>query len=324
MKKKFWILFTFLILLFLVSSCVGRYPLTMADIFYILIGKQESSMATALFYKIRLSRTVLVLLCGGALALSGSVLQTIFRNPLVSPDVLGVANGCSVGAAISLVFLNGNLFLMEILTFFSGISVVFFAVSLAKIIRGERILAILISGIIMSSLASAIVMLLKYVADPNRQLPAIEFWLMGGFHNASWSDVLLIFPLILCSALILFLLRWNLKILTLGEEEAQTLGIHVVKTRMIAILCATVLVSTVVSVAGVVSWIGLIAPHLVRIYAGENIVKTFLLSFLMGSILLLFADILSRSLFSAELPISILTSFIGAFFLFYLLWKRGT
>lgn len=322
MNKKLILIILMSVILVVISSCVGRYPLSLIDIYQILTNTHTSATASALFYNIRLSRTVLVFLCGGALSLSGMVYQTVFRNPLVSPDVLGVANGCSVGAAAAVVFLGGNLFYKGTLTFVSGIFVVVMAVLLSGMMPGSRLLAMIISGIVMGAIASSLLMLLKIAADPARQLPVIEFWLMGGFYNAKWTDVRLAAPVIIFASTMLFVLRWNLNVLTLGDSEAQSLGIPVLLVRFAAIAFATVLVSSVVSVAGVVSWIGLTAPHIVRIFIGESIMENFFPSFFMGSILLLTADILSRTLFAAELPISILTSLMGAVFLLVLLFKN--
>ncbi|MEG0295941.1 MAG: iron ABC transporter permease [Clostridium sp.] len=322
MKKKLWVLTGITIVFFLISICVGRFNMSISELVDVIFLKDPSSVQANLFYNIRLPRTLLVLICGGALALSGTVFQSIFRNPLISPDVLGVSSGCSVGAVIAILLTGKSVLGMQTITFLAGIIVVLIAISMAKFMRSNKILALIISGIVISSLASSIIMMLKYVADPYKELPTIEFWLMGGFHNASWENINTILPLIFLSGTILFLLRWRLKVMTLGDEEAMSLGVNVNLVRIISILCSTVLVSTVVSVAGLVSWIGLIAPHIIKTYAGDDITKTLPLSIMAGGSLLLAADIASRTLFPAELPISILTSFIGAIFLFYIVLKR--
>ncbi len=310
-----------LIIVFIISLCVGRYNLSVKSIFSIIIGSHDNEMDINIFKNIRLPRTVLVMMSGGALALAGLVYQSIFKNPLVSPDVLGVSSGCSVGAIIAIIFTTHTAISMQSITLLSGIIVVIITMLIAKLMGGNKIMSLLISGIVMSSVASSFIMALKYVADPDRKLPAIEFWLMGGFSSADWSDITTIIPLILIATIILYLIRWKLKVLSLGDDEAQSLGLSVKLVRALAILCATVLVSAVVSVAGVVSWIGLIAPHIIKLFNGDDIKKNFLLSIFSGSILLLISDILSRSLFPVELPISILTSLIGAIFLLIFLWR---
>lgn len=322
MKKKLWILVILLSILVITSICVGRYSLSFNELIDVILCKDTSSIESGLFYNIRLPRTILVIICGGALALSGTVFQSVFRNPLISPDVLGVSTGCSVGAVIAILMTGSTKGFMQILTFITGIIVVLIAINMARLMRSNKVLALIISGIVISSLSSSIIMMLKYVADPYKQLPTIEFWLMGGFHNASWDNIWSILPLIVITTIILILLRWKLKVLALGDEEALTLGINVNFIRLISILAATVLVSAVVSVAGVVSWIGLIAPHIIKIYVGDDVSKTMIMSIIAGAIILLIADILSRTMFSAELPISILTSFIGATFLLYIMLKN--
>lgn len=322
MNKKFWVLMGILIMLIVISSCVGRYYLSANDIFDILVGRCSKPRAITLFYNIRMPRTFLVVISGGALSLSGLVFQSIFKNPIVSPDTLGVANGCSAGAVIAIVLTTGSVLQMQIITFLSGIIVVFAAILLSGFMGRNKLLSLVISGIVMSSLASSVIMLMKYVADPNRHLQAIDFWLMGGFNNASINNLKSIIPIVAVSTFVLYIIRWQMKVLSLGDDEAQTLGVSPGKIRIVAIAMATILVSSVVSVAGVVSWIGLVAPHIIKIYSGDNILETFSLSFLGGGIILLFADILSRTLFPTEIPISILTSFIGALFLFWLLTVR--
>lgn len=320
--RKTVILCLLLLLLIVFSLCIGRYPLTPAEIVAILTGNPPSAMAQTVLLSVRIPRILLVVVSGGALSLAGLVFQSLFQNPLASPDVLGVSSGCSVGAALA-ILAGGNGLAMQLAPFSAGLLTVLLTAALARLMRGSRLFNLLIAGVVVSSLASAAIMALKTVADPNRQLPAIDFWMMGGFHNAGWEQVTVLLPLIAAPSLLLILLRWRLKILTLGEEEARALGVRTSLVRGLAVMAATLLVSTVVSAAGVVSWIGLIAPHAIRLYAGEDSAKTLPLSMVGGGILLLFADTLSRSLFPSELPVSILTSAIGAVFLVVLLSCRG-
>lgn len=279
-------------------------------------------MDRTLFYQIRLPRTFLVILGGGALALAGLVYQSVFQNPLVSPDVLGVSSGSSIGAILGLLFLNGASYPTGFLAFFFGMGTVLLAMGLAGVMGGNRRYSMIISGILIGSLADSVIMVLKYTADPNRELASIEYWLMGSFQHADWQQILGILPLLLIPGAFLYLLRWKMKVLGLGDEEAGSLGISPGFVRVAALICATVLVAAVVSVAGVVAWIGLIAPHLVRMLGGEDYVKNFGSCVCMGSILLLAADVCARTLFTAEIPISIFTSFFGAVTLFVFLLKR--
>lgn len=323
MKKTVW-LCLLLFFTFLLSCCIGRYYLSLVDIFHILTGTgNSSSMDINIFLKIRLPRAILVTLSGGSLALSGYVYQSLFKNPLVSPDVLGVSGGASVGAIIAILFFSANSVVIQVSAFVCSMVVVFFSMLLSKYIGGKRLYTMVLAGIIMSSLANAIIMALKYMADPVKHLASIEYWLMGSFNSATWNDVLIVFIISFFAVTILFLMKRRLWILALGDHEAQALGIHIKMITTLAIICATILVSAVVSVSGIVSWIGLIVPHIVRIFTEENYLENFTQSFFVGGILLLVADTLARTLSASEIPISILTSFMGAVFLVIFLYIRN-
>lgn len=310
--RKYRILIIIMILLFVVSMMTGRFELSFDDIMRILMGTQEDAIRLNVFLKIRLPRTIFVILAGGALSLSGFVYQSIFRNPLVSPDILGVSSGASVGAIFAILFIDQSVAGIQIMAFVAGIVVVIIAVMLSKLMRGQRIYAMIISGIIIGALSNSAIMVLKYIADPERQLATIDYWLMGSFHTINWEDVMTLAPVMLLCSIILFIIRYRLQVLTLGDEEAQSLGISVRQIRLISILCATILASSVVAIAGVVSFVGLIVPHMVRMIFGENFKCNFTQSILMGGNILLVSDILARSMFTAEVPVSILTSAIGA------------
>lgn len=322
MKRWNWTLAGILISLILVSCMLGKYELSFADIMLILIGKAENQMDTILFFQIRLSRTFFVVLSGGILSLAGITYQTVFQNPLASPDILGVSNGCSVGAVLAILGFSSSVFAAEGLTFSFGIGTVILSIFLSQLFGGDKKYRMILSGMVVGAIANSILMTLKYTADPNRELPAIEYWLMGSFQSANWEQVKRLFLLSFPAAIFLYFLRWKLKVLALGEEEAQGLGISVNRVRILALFSATVFVSGVVSAAGIVSWIGLIAPHLIRIWMGNDYERNFTPSFFMGGILLLSADICARTFFAAELPISILTSFFGAILLILLLWRE--
>ncbi|WP_313530692.1 FecCD family ABC transporter permease [Anaerotignum sp.] len=322
--KKTVILSILLFFTFLLSCCVGRYYLSIADIFHILTNSgNNTAMDINIFLNIRLPRAILVTLSGGALALSGFVYQSLFKNPLVSPDVLGVSGGASVGAIIAILFFSANNVLVQISSFVCSLFVVLCSMLLSKCIGGKRLYTMVLSGIIMGSLANAIIMALKYMADPVKHLASIEYWLMGSFHSTSWNDVFVVLFICLFAIIILTLIKRRLWILALGDQDAQALGIHVKMITTLSIICATILVSAVVSVSGIISWIGLIVPHIVRIFAGENYLENFTQSFFVGGILLLIADTLSRTLSASEIPISILTSFMGAIFLVIFLYIRN-
>lgn len=324
MKKGAWIGLSLLLTASFLFSCLcGRYALGPADLWEILSGQAAGAMKENVFWNIRVARTCVTALCGAALSLAGFVYQGLFRNPLVSPDVLGVSGGASVGAICAILFFGGSAAALQLLSFAGGIATVALSLLLAQAIGGNRYFNLIVSGIVLSALANAAIMALKYMADPTQQLAVIDYWLMGSFNLASWGKFRGILPPVLASGTVLALLRYRLKVLTLGDEEAASLGIPVGPTRLICIAAATVLVAASVTVSGIVSWVGLIVPHLVRSVLGERFEANFFQSILCGASLLLIADTLARSLLPSEIPISILTSLIGALFLAAFLLRRG-
>lgn len=311
-----------LIALCLMSLCIGRYDVTALNVIKLLLGSTNDVIEYNLIVNIRLPRVILVVISGGALALAGMVFQSVFQNPLISPDVLGVTSGCSLGAAIGIVFMAASNAIIQILSFSFGLVAVVFSLFLCNGMKNNKVLALIISGIVTSSIASSGVMIIKYFADPLKELPAIDFWLMGGFYNSKWSNLKVVIPLVLIAVIIIFLFKWRLKILTMGEDEAKLLGVNVKKLRAISILASTLLVSSIISVTGIISWIGILAPHIVKSIAKEDITKIIPLTIIMGGIIMIIADTVARSLVSTEIPISILTSLIGAPFLVYIFNKK--
>lgn len=308
-----------LILIIILSLFIGRYKIDLME----LLNDGLLSRDFTIFFNIRLPRVILVVFSGGGLALAGMVFQSIFQNPLISPDVLGVTSGCSLGAALAIIFMAANPLMIQFMAFLTGMIAVVFSVLLSKNMGGNKILGLVISGIVTQALASAMIMILKYFADPYKELPAIDYWLMGGFHNSNWDNIIYVIPPVIISIVILYLLKWRLKVCTMGDVQATLLGVDIKKIRIITILISTLLVSVVVSVAGVVSWIGILAPHIVKSYAKDDISKNMILTVLMGGMIMLVADTAARSLTTTEIPISILTSLVGAPFLVYLISRRG-
>ena len=320
MRKRFWAILAIWAGMLVLSACIGRYFLSPAEILEILLGNPPTKTAASVFWSIRFPRVVLTAVSGGALALAGMVFQTVFANPLVSPDVLGVTSGCSVGAVFALLFLPG--WMMPFCAFAAGIFVVMFALWLASFVRHNRVLGLVLAGIVVGSASSAVLMLLKFLADPERQLASIEYWLMGSFQNVSgWEQTAAVTVLTLPAALLLYGSRFRIKLLSLGDEQAQSLGIRPGRVRLLAVGCSTVLVAAVVSAAGVVSWIGLLAPHILRLCGEKDITKSIGGCFFTGGILLMAADLCARALSTVEIPVSIFTSLFGAVFLCGLLLR---
>lgn len=322
MKKSYLVShIVILCALIVISLTLGRYEISPLEVLNVLFGG-GTNQEYNLIVNIRMPRVLLVVVSGGALALAGMVFQSIFQNPLISPDVLGVSSGCSLGAALGIVFFAASPLALQVLSFSFGIGAVLFSIILSKTIRSNKVLSLVISGIVTGAISSSFIMILKYFADPYKELPAIDFWLMGGFYNSTWKNVLYVSILVITSAIIIYMFRWKLKVLTMGDSQAKLLGINVKLVRTTIIIAATLLVSSVVSVSGVISWIGILSPHIVKAYCKDDIFKTIPITILNGGVILLVADTIARSISTSEIPISILTSLVGAPFLVYLLNRK--
>ena len=259
-------------------------------------------------WNIRFPRMVAALLVGGALSVAGAAYQSLFRNPLVSPDVLGASSGAGFGAALAIVPGLGPTGLQGV-AFLFGLLAVLGAWSVSWMTRRDQVLALFSAG----------VSILKYLADPDRELPAIAFWLMGGLNGVRHADLPALFAPILTCTIVLWLLRWQLDAVTFGEETAKSLGANVTWLRAGVIVCATILTAVSVSISGVIGWVGLIVPHVTRMLFGPQHRLLIPVSFLLGSLFLIGVDTISRTLLDAEIPLGILTALLGAPFLAWLM-----
>lgn len=284
-------------------------------------GWNGSATVAHVIMQIRLPRLVAALLIGAALSVAGAVYQGLFRNPLVSPDVLGASSGAGFGASLA-ILLGLNIVGLQTFAFVGGLLAVMGAWSVSRLTRRDQILALVLGGIVVSALFSAGTSMLKYVADPNSQLPAITFWLMGGLNGVRVADLApLAIPIAVCVT-ILWLVRWRLDIVSFGDETATALGLNVTLMRALVIVCATVLTGVAVAVGGVIGWVGLIIPHLARMAFGPEHRVLLPASALMGSLFVLGVDTISRTLIEMEIPLGILTALIGAPFLAGLLIRN--
>ncbi len=309
------------------SFLIGRYsiaPSTLADFVWQSTfggGWQGSSQIAHVIVEIRLPRLLAAVLIGAALSVAGAVYQGMFRNPLVSPDVLGATSGASFGASLAII-LGFSVVGLQSAAFLFGLLAVVGAWWISSLSKRDQILTLVLGGIIISALFSAGTSMLKYVADPNSELPAITFWLMGGINGVRRVDLMpLAIPVVACT-LILWLMRWRLDVISFGSETATALGVNVPLTRAVVVICATVLTGVSVAVGGVIGWIGLIIPHLTRMAFGPDHRVLIPVSALLGSLFLLGVDTLSRTLFTMEIPLGILTAIIGAPFLAILLIRN--
>jgi len=322
--REGWVLlalFLGLLSVILVSFSIGRYSLPVPDILhYIFTGKYNDNNLPILINDIRLPRILAAVIAGRGLSVAGAAYQGLFRNPMVSPDILGVSQGAGFGAALA-ILLSFGFAGIQLMAFVFGLVSVFLALSFTKIMRRGRdpILMLVLSGMIVGSLFNALISLAKFVADSEYKLPDITFWLMGSLSSITIDRVKFVFPIVIILLLLMYMLSWRLNILSFGEEEAQSLGINTGRLRVTIIACASLLTATIVSITGLIGWVGLIIPHAARFLIGPNHRALIPASFLLGAAFLLLVDDLARSVSSLEIPLGIITSIIGAPLFFVIL-----
>ncbi len=307
---------------FILSVCVGKYPIALEDIAGLISGGEVAEMTRRVFFNLRLPRTLMALMAGLALGMAGNVYQTIFKNPLAAPDVIGVANGANLGAACAIVLLGGGTAAIAAAAFLGGMLAVGLVMLLVRVTNNHSTATYVLAGIVLSSLSQALIMILKFFADPEKELAAMEFWAMGSFGNVTAAKLLTVLPFFCLGMAGLILFRRQIELLSLNEDEARMLGLRLKPVRMLVLAASTLTVASIISVTGLIVFIGLIAPHIARLALGRNGFITSALSALTGAVVLLLADCLARTLYSAELPISILTTFIGVPFLIYFMCHK--
>lgn len=302
---------------------LGKYSIRLPALGAILSGKLHGSIDSTLeaaafvVFNVRIPRIILAAMVGAGLSISGSALQGTFQNPLVSPDLLGVSSGAGFGAALGILLTGGLGLSTPILSLALGLTSVILVFFLARSKNGTGTLSVVLGGIIVSSIFSALISLIKYVADSSETLPAITFWQMGSFANATYRDIGIAFIPVMGGIAGLYLLRWKINLLSLGDEDCFTLGINPNATRWLVILFATLTTAGSVTVSGVIGWVGLVIPHICRRLVGVNHGHLLPASCLTGAIFMILVDTAARNLTSAEIPIGILTALIGApFFAF--------
>jgi iron complex transport system permease protein len=298
--------------------CIGRVSINPLDILTSNLNQKEWIIIAL----IRIPRVILSMCVGAALSISGATLQGVSRNPLVGPEILGVSAGAGFGAALALLYFE-NFVSVQLFAFMFGLSAVLLTFLVSKSIKsqGNSILVLILAGVSVSAIFSAALGILKYVADPYDKLPAIVFWLLGSFSSAGWSDILNVVPL-MAGVVSLVLLRWRINILSLGEEEAKTLGVNYGLTRAVLLIAVTVATAAAVAISGLISWVGLIVPHITRRIVGPDHKILIPATLSVGAIFMVVCDCLARTLYSFEIPIGIITSLVGAP-LFLVLLKYG-
>lgn len=306
-----------LIVVLVWSVITGQYPLTLKSL---LSG---DTMSIMVFKRLRLPRALMGVIGGFGLSISGYIYQLIFKNPLASPDIVGVSSGASAGAALAIVAVSASVPVISISAFIGAVAALIITLLTAYLVPGRNSYTIVLAGIAIHSVAQTILMFLKLAADPEKQLASIEYWIMGSLNGISRDSLAIPFLTTLAGFIIMAMLYRQVLILSTSEEEAVSLGVNVTILRFIILMLATLVVSSIICVTGLISFIGLIAPHIARLLTKRNDIFTYITSGFTGAILLTLADILARSVSTSELPVSIFTSLLGAPLLIILLIRAN-
>ncbi|MBU2511617.1 iron ABC transporter permease [bacterium] len=329
-NTKQWLLFFGMPLLaFFFSLMLGQFEvapvLTLKILFSKILGIQPDwppVMETVIF-RVRLVRVLAAMLVGAGLSVSGASFQGLFRNPLVSPYILGVSAGAGFGAALGILF-SKSILVIQFWAFLCGMGAVALSFGVSRLYKQPSEIVLVLAGTIVGAFFTALISFIKYIADPYEKLPTIVFWLMGSFAGVSCDFLLLAVLPMLIPITILFVIRWRINVLSLGDEEASSLGVETTRIKMVVVLCATLITSSAVSICGIVGWVGLVIPHIARMLVGPDHAKMIPVSIWLGAVYLVLIDDLARNLSTAEIPIGILTALIGAPFFAFLLSRSKT
>ena len=299
------------------SLFIGKYPLSPGEI---LAGDPQ---AVRVFLTLRLPRTAMALLAGFGLGVVGMVYQTVLRNPLAAPDMIGVSSGASAGAAFAILFFHGSAVAVTGSAFLGSLLALFCVLLLTALSLQKGNASLVLAGIAINALAETVLLVLKLTADPEKELASIEYWIMGSLNGMTLDQLWMPLLLSVAAMIGLFLLHRQILLLSVEEEEAALLGVSVGRLRLCILLLATLVMASTVSVTGLISFVGLLAPHCARLLRRDHRIQTLWLSGLLGGMILCMADILARSISINELPVSVFTSLLGAPFLLWLLWRGG-
>ena len=328
-RKTVHIMGVILILCVFASFLLGRYPVPLGELMGILgsklglpIEKFWTDQMEAAVWNIRLPRVVMSVLVGACLASAGASYQGVFQNPMASPDILGASAGAGFGAALA-ILLGASSVGITVGAFAASLVTVALVFTVSRHARGDRVLGLVLAGIMVSSLFQSGTSFLKLVADPNNQLPQITYWLMGSLSGAKWSDLGFVILPVLIGLIPLLALRWQLNVITMGDDEARAMGVNAHRVRMGIVICSTLVTASAVSVSGMIGWVGLVIPHMMRRLVGSDYRFLMPASMLGGGIFLLVVDNVSRNATTSGIPIGILTAFIGAPFFLWLIMGKG-
>jgi iron complex transport system permease protein len=309
------------------ALCIGRYSVRVVDVFGLIVSNfidvepSWDDSAKNVVLLLRLPRVLAAFLIGGGLAMSGTTYQSIFRNQLAAPELLGVFQGSCVGAATA-ILLGAGSFAIQVLALSGGIAAVVMTRFITGFFRNDSTAVLVLSGVIVSGLMRSILGMLKYMMDSETQLPSITYWELGSLSDMTMQKVLAIAPTMFATMAILLSMRWQFNLLSLGDDEARSLGVNVPAVRGVTVICATLLTSCAVCLGGTISWVGLVIPHLGRLFAGPDNVRLAPVVFLVGAIFLIAVDTMARSISGLEIPLSILTGMVGAPIFILLISRR--
>lgn len=314
-----------LLALIALAFAVGRYPVSLAELLATLAGQGVDPTVNTVVMQVRGPRVLGALLIGAALAAAGSAYQGMFRNPLVSPDILGVSTGAALGAVLA-IFLSKNILMTQAFAFAGGLAAVGLVYGVGSRLRGhDPLLALVLTGVVIGTLLGSVIALIKYLADPYNQLPAITFWLLGSLAAISPKDLLAAAPLALLGLVPMLLLRWRMNLLALPDDEARALGVDTRRLRTLVVACATLMTASVVAISGIIGWVGLLIPHAARLLVGPDFGRLLPLAMLLGAGFMLAVDTLCRTIATIEVPPGVLTALIGTpFFLWLFALARRT
>jgi iron complex transport system permease protein len=317
-RSSYFLAAAVLLLLTVLAFAVGRYPVSVWELVSLIAGRDVPANVEMVVLQVRGPRVLAALLVGAALAAAGTAYQGMFRNPLVSPDILGVSTGAALGAVLA-IFLSLNVFLIQALAFAGGLAAVGTVYLVASRLRGhDPLLALVLTGVVIGSLLGSVIALLKYLADPYNQLPAITFWLLGSLASISPKDLFVAAPLALAGLAPMLLLRWRMNLLALPDDEARALGVDTFRLRTLIVACATLMTASVVAIGGIIGWVGLLVPHAARLLVGPDFGRLLPLAMLLGAGFMLAVDTLCRTIAPIEVPPGVLTALIGTPFFLWL------
>lgn len=321
------ILFAALFLAVVTACCCGHYHLDPATCLKLLLLKPFGTTGTwsdldeSVMYGLRLPRIIGAVMVGACLSISGASYQSVFQNPLVSPDILGVSSGACVGAALA-ILLHLPKMMIALFAFGFGVLTVFLTVSIPKLLKSDSNIMLVLSGIVVGGLTGSAIGIIKYIADPRDELPQITYWMMGSLDGMSYTTILLALAPICICIFLLIRMSWWIDIISMGEKDAQTLGANVGRIRSVTIACATFLTAISVCMAGTIGWVGLVIPHFARMFVGTSNTKLVPTAALLGSIFLLAVDTIARTVAKTEVPLGIITGLVGAPFYAWLLYRQ--